>query len=121
VHKLCNWVSAPKVQGPKIRSPQPDMGCQVCKFGSCHNLQPFDSNGILSIPLGVDIINFGVVKLGKSSCRLIGSALAMGVYFKDLESGSYLLELVTQVATLTLKFALASLHPCLRPCSSLNT
>ncbi len=120
MRKLCNWVSAPKVQGPKIRSPQPDMGCQVCKFGSCHNLQPFDSNGILSIPLGVDIINFGVVKLGKSSC-LIGSALAMGVYFKDLESGSCLLELVTQVATLTLKFALASLHPCLRPCSSLNT
>jgi hypothetical protein len=74
----------------------------------------------LSIPLGVDIINFGFVKLGKSSC-LIGSALVMGFYFKDLESGSCVLELVTQVATLTPKFALASLHPCLRPCSSLYT
>jgi hypothetical protein len=74
----------------------------------------------LSIPLGVDIINFGVVKLGKSSC-LIGSALAMGVYFKDLESGSCVLELVTQVVALATKFALASSHPRLRPCSSLNT
>ncbi len=84
MHKLCNWVSAPKVQGPKISSPQPDMGCQVCKFGSSHNLQPYDPNGILSIPLRVDIINFGVVKLGESSC-LMGSALAIGFILRILK------------------------------------